>query len=263
MKNHSVESTGIIKSSELDQMIKDVKIQIRKIFQGYKELIQRLGSFLLEKELVKKEDICSEIKNALRDEIKEKLVSSDTIERSCPDEWKRKTRPIVNEDPQMRIFEGKNELEQVQETVTSTNISVTPEGQILQHEFEAANAMVAEERTNQKEEQFGKIEQQREQTIKAQEKELEKLHLLAEQQQAQRAQLIQENVDLKDQLGRLQEENTRLRAGLDETKKEGRLKILVDEWTLSNQLSGLRYSKYTKLQIIIESRKFVKIEGVD
>jgi hypothetical protein len=89
----SNESVQNIKKSELDATIKDVKIQIRKLFGGYKEQIERIGIVLKTKRLIKEEDICTEIKNALREEIKEKIISSDTIERCCPDEWKRKTRP--------------------------------------------------------------------------------------------------------------------------------------------------------------------------
>jgi hypothetical protein len=268
-KNYSAVSTGNVKSFELDKIIVDVKIQIRKLSKGYNEQIQRIGNFLKVKKLVKEEDICAEIKNALRDEIKERLVSSDTIERCCPNEWKRKTKPKDNREPQLRIFEGKNLQEQEEETVTSTNLSVTPEGQVLQQEYKASDSKVSEEQHNQKEKQFlQKIEQKQEQIIKQQqiikdqETELEKLRPLAEQQTEQ-SQLTKENIGLKEKLEKLQEENKRLRAGLDESKKEGQLKILVDEWTLSKQLLGLRSSKYRKLHIVIENNKFVAIEGAD
>jgi len=251
-------------SSELDQIIRDVKVQIRKLSQDYKEQIQRIGNFLKEKNLLKEEDICAEIKIALRDEIEERLVSSDTIERSCPDEWKRKTKPKDNREPQLRFFEGKNLLEQEQETVTSTNLRVTPEGEVLQQEYKAYDSNVSEEHKHKEKQFLQKIEQQLEhiikqqEMIKDQEKELEKLRPLVEEHRSNTEQFQL----TKEQLEKLREENTRLRTGL-ESEKEGQMKILVDEWTLSNQLSSLRYSKYTKLHIVIENRKFVKIDGVD
>ena len=39
------------------------------------------------------ESICEEIKNALRDEIREGQISERDIERHCLDEWKKKTKP--------------------------------------------------------------------------------------------------------------------------------------------------------------------------
>jgi hypothetical protein len=172
----------------------------------------------------------------------------------------------------LRIFEGKNLQEQEEETVTSTNLSVSSEGQVLQQEYKASDSKVSEEQHNQKEKQFlQKIEQKQEQIIKQQqiikdqETELEKLRPLAEEQrqQTEQSQWTKENIGLKEKLEKLQEENKRLRAGLDESKKEGQLKILVDEWTLNNQLLGLRSSKYRKLHIVIENNKFVAIEGAD
>ncbi|MGC1932434.1 MAG: hypothetical protein WA667_25965 [Candidatus Nitrosopolaris sp.] len=58
-----------------------------------------IGNVLKTKRVIKEEDICTEIKNALYEEIKEKIISSDTIERCCPDEWKRKTKPKDSMDP--------------------------------------------------------------------------------------------------------------------------------------------------------------------
>jgi hypothetical protein len=39
------------------------------------------------------ESICEEIKNELREEITQGLISTRDIERYCPIEWKKKTRP--------------------------------------------------------------------------------------------------------------------------------------------------------------------------
>jgi hypothetical protein len=44
--SNSDESVENTKKSELDAIIKDVKIQIRKLFGGYKEQIERIGNVL-------------------------------------------------------------------------------------------------------------------------------------------------------------------------------------------------------------------------
>ena len=116
------------KQTEIEGIIKDVKIQIRKHYAGIKEQIERIGCVLKANKLIEENDICTEIKNALREEINDKIISSDTIERCCPDAWKRKTKPKTK-DPQLRFLEGKNSLEQ--ETVTNVNTNVTSGGQIL------------------------------------------------------------------------------------------------------------------------------------
>lgn len=121
------------KQTELEGIIKNVKIQIRKHYAGIKEQIERIGCVLKANKLIEENDICTEIKNSLREEINEKIILSDTIERCCPDEWKRKTKPKTKEpEPQLRILEGKNSPEQ--ETGTNLNASVTSEGQILQQQ---------------------------------------------------------------------------------------------------------------------------------
>jgi hypothetical protein len=69
---------------------------------------------------------------------------------------------------------------------------------------------------------------------------------------------MEENVDLKAQLEKLQE-NTKLEG----SEKLGQQKVLVDEWILSKELVNLRYLRISKLHIVIENGKYVKIEGVD
>lgn len=131
MNNNSNESVKNTKEFELDAIIKDVKIQIRKHYAGYKEQIERIGYVLKAKKLIKEEDICTEI---IIEEIKEKIILSDTIELCRPDEWKRKTKRKDVKDPQLRFFEDKNSQEQG--TVTNVNTNLTSEGQILQQESE-------------------------------------------------------------------------------------------------------------------------------
>ena len=146
-----------------------------------------------------------------------------------------------------------------------------PQLEVLQQEHHSTLSKAVEEESKQKEREFfEKIKQQQDQIIELQhviedqEKELEKLRPLSEEeQQVQQSQVRKENVDLKEQLEKLREENSKFRAELDESKKQDQIRVLVDEWTLSKQLLSLRYSNYSKLHIVIENNKFVEIEGVD
>jgi hypothetical protein len=146
-----------------------------------------------------------------------------------------------------------------------------PQLEVLQREYHSTFSKAVEEESKQKEREFfKKIKQQEgrliglQQIIEDQEKELERLRPVSEEeQQAQESQLGKENIELKEQLGRLRDENSKFRAELNESKKQGQLRVLVDQWTLNKQLLSLRYSGYTKLQIVIENGKYVKIEGAD
>ena len=57
-----------------------------------KDLIIKLGQ-AFERKVSDTESICEEIKNALGEEIAQRLISIRDIERYCPDKWKKKTRP--------------------------------------------------------------------------------------------------------------------------------------------------------------------------
>ena len=116
-------SNNVTRNPELDTLIKDVKVQIRKFYGGIKEQIERTGNFLKEKKLVKERDIYIEIKSYLEEEIQEHIISERTIDRCCPDEWRRKTKP-------------KKERQNLEEaTVTNTNTNVTLQNQVLQEEL--------------------------------------------------------------------------------------------------------------------------------
>ena len=78
----------------------------------------------------------------MKEEIEEGLISERTIDRCCPEEWKRKTRPKP-EERQMSFFEGQKEPKQ--ETVTNTNTNVTSGGQVLQQEFDPDESKKVEE----------------------------------------------------------------------------------------------------------------------
>jgi hypothetical protein len=98
-------------SSELDITIREVKGEFKHFLTKRKELIIKMGT-AYEKVVANPESICEEIKNVLRDEIAQKLISSRDIERYCLDKWKTKTKPKndnlsfskqVEEKPQPKI----------------------------------------------------------------------------------------------------------------------------------------------------------------
>jgi hypothetical protein len=73
--------------TEVDAVIEEVKRELRTVFVKTDEQIKRLGNAL--KKVVKREEsICEEIKNALKEEIAEGVISTRTIELYCPPEWK-------------------------------------------------------------------------------------------------------------------------------------------------------------------------------
>ncbi|MDP9287227.1 MAG: hypothetical protein M3P08_03410 [Thermoproteota archaeon] len=79
-------------NGELEAVIQDVKVEFRKLISKRRPLILKLGS-AFEKVLSNKESICEEIKNTLKEEIAEGIISARLIEYYCPTEWKRKTKP--------------------------------------------------------------------------------------------------------------------------------------------------------------------------
>ncbi|MGC2572770.1 MAG: hypothetical protein WA364_14760 [Candidatus Nitrosopolaris sp.] len=82
--------------SDLDTTIKEVKQEFRSHHQQLlvkrKELITRLGK-AFEAVISNPEDVCEEIKNCLKEEIVQRIISRRDIERYCPDRWKKRTKP--------------------------------------------------------------------------------------------------------------------------------------------------------------------------
>lgn len=77
---------------ELEIVIRDIKLEFRKLISKRKQLILKLGN-AFEKLVSDRESICEEIKNTLKEEIAEGIISARLIECYCPTEWKRKTKP--------------------------------------------------------------------------------------------------------------------------------------------------------------------------
>ena len=77
--------------SKLDAVVVEVKQDLRGLFGKTGKLIRKLGNAM--RKVVKEESICEEIKIALKEEIAEGVISRRTIERHCPDKWKKNTKP--------------------------------------------------------------------------------------------------------------------------------------------------------------------------
>lgn len=84
---------GSISARDLEAVIKEVKLEFRqwKLVKR-RVLVIKLGQ-AYENVVSDPKDICEEVKNTLRDEIAERLISSRDIERYCPDKWKKNTKP--------------------------------------------------------------------------------------------------------------------------------------------------------------------------
>ena len=72
--------------------------QVKQEFREWKlvkrrDLVTKLGNAFERVCPSNTETVCEEIKNTLRDEIAERLISTRDIERYCPDKWKKRTSP--------------------------------------------------------------------------------------------------------------------------------------------------------------------------
>ena len=75
---------------DFDSVIQGIKrdFRISLVFKR-EELVTRLGN-AFENMVSNPKSICEEIKNSLKEEIADKIVSSRLIEHHCPDKWKNK-----------------------------------------------------------------------------------------------------------------------------------------------------------------------------
>jgi hypothetical protein len=83
--------------TELDTIIQEVKSEFKAMLIKRRQLVKKLG-YAFEKEVVNPESICEEIKNCLKEEIAEKIISSRAIEQYCLDKWKKKTKPRLENE---------------------------------------------------------------------------------------------------------------------------------------------------------------------
>lgn len=86
-------SSNTPESGQLDSIIKEVKLEFRewKLVKR-RNLVIKLGQ-AYENVVSDPKDVCEEVKNTLRDEIADRLISTRDIERYCPDKWKKNTKP--------------------------------------------------------------------------------------------------------------------------------------------------------------------------
>ncbi|MGA9151098.1 MAG: hypothetical protein WBZ36_11005, partial [Candidatus Nitrosopolaris sp.] len=109
--------------TEVDAVIEEVKRELRSVFVKTDEQIKRLGNAL--KKVVKREEsICEEIKNALKEEIAEGIISTRTIELHCASEWKHKTKPKQRENEKISFSKVEEKTQQQQIAVTQDGKSV-------------------------------------------------------------------------------------------------------------------------------------------
>jgi hypothetical protein len=78
---------------DLDTEIRKIREEFRTHFTKCEDLIKRLGNAIKKAGIVKQNDICHEIKMVLAAEITDQNITVRTIDRCCPDEWKRITKP--------------------------------------------------------------------------------------------------------------------------------------------------------------------------
>ena len=110
--------------TEVDAVIEEVRRELRSLFVKTDEQIKKVGNVL--KKIVKREEsICEEIKNALKLETAEGVISTRTIELYCPPEWKRKTKPKQRENEKISFSEQLKEKPPQQMVAINQGKSVT------------------------------------------------------------------------------------------------------------------------------------------
>lgn len=97
------------KGPELDVAIRQAKDDLRAVFGKQKDVIIELGR-AFEKLVSDPESICEELKIVLKEEIASGLISTRSIERHCPDRWKKKTKPKGNKNGKSSFSGELNEM---------------------------------------------------------------------------------------------------------------------------------------------------------
>jgi hypothetical protein len=166
-------------NSDLDAIIRGVKEEFKSILAKRQELVIKLGKAF--ENIGPKEFVCTEIKNALREEISQGLISRRNIERYCPDEWKNKTKPKKEENdnlsfsqqeqeaiPQLLVdANGNSVMEPVEIPVSDSNNNnvvnnegSANEGDSYKEEYHACNAIeeVDLQQSLSKEDKIEKVE---------------------------------------------------------------------------------------------------------
>lgn len=85
-------NTTTITVSRIEETIRISKEKLRKLFSSTDSIIKELGA-AFESEIADPSMICTRIKQALKEEIDEELITERQIERCCLDKWKKRTKP--------------------------------------------------------------------------------------------------------------------------------------------------------------------------
>jgi hypothetical protein len=198
----------LMSRTDIVNLVAKLKFTIDRLdsdFKKAKDQILELARMLDESKQCERSHISRKIKELLEEKIKHGKITPKWIQDCLPSEYKRE----YNKREVTSLLAAANDTEE------STEKGIT-EGKPLQQEYTDSKGF--EVQSEQKEKQVEKIKQQgqimkEEQILKDQQKELEKLRPLVEEQQKQESRLRKENVDLKEQLEKLQEEITKLRTG--------------------------------------------------
>jgi hypothetical protein len=89
--------------AEVEQVRQEVSKELSCMFTKKRDSIRKLGATLL-KVVSDPGTICQEIKNQLREEIKQHLISKRDIERYCPREWKNRKKSDAG-----KVVKGKSD----------------------------------------------------------------------------------------------------------------------------------------------------------
>lgn len=132
-------------SDDLDTEIRKIKEELGKHFVKCDELVKRLGNAIKKAGIVKESDICHEIKIILAEEIADQKLSVRTIDRCCPDKWKKITKPkkkdkmsfspqqiAVTQDGNSEIAPPQRHREQPEEKSASTQTDSKPAEQDIE-----------------------------------------------------------------------------------------------------------------------------------
>lgn len=116
--------------SEVDAVIEEVKYELRSLFGKSKEQIRKVGD-AFKRSGFKEESLCELIKNALKEEITEGLISSRSIELHCPPEWKRKTKPKSERATNAEQKNEKSSFSSSKEKIPQQQIAATNNGRSI------------------------------------------------------------------------------------------------------------------------------------
>ncbi len=119
--------------SEVDAVIEGVKLELRSLFGRSKEQIRKVGN-AFKKSGFKEESLCELIKNALKEEITEGLISSRSIELHCPPEWKRKTKPKIERATSAEQKNEKSSFSKQVEEKPHPKIAMSTEGKPVSYD---------------------------------------------------------------------------------------------------------------------------------